>query len=65
MSAKTEAILTRTVWTFVLALGSFVAVVSPTGLFHVAVWKEGAASGIIAVAVAIKNGVLTPPEAKN
>lgn len=65
MSAKTEAILTRAAWTFILAFATVVSVLSPTDLWHVGWIRAAIGSGAIAVATAVKNGVLTPPEAKN
>lgn len=65
MSAKTEAILQRAAWTFILTFASIVAVLSPTGLWSVG-WIPGAlGSAVIAVAVSVKNAMITPPEAKN
>lgn len=65
MSAKAEAILTRAAWTFVLTFVTIVSVLTPTDLWSVGWERNALGSAIIAVAVTVKNAMLTPPEAKN
>jgi hypothetical protein len=59
-----KAVLQRAFWTFTVAFASVIAVLTPTGLWDVNVWRAAVGSGIIAVAGAVKNWRITPPEAR-